>query len=337
MSYTQFRDGYKIESNESKPFGTFRTSTITAAGDTTYLWGAVFEESVHPSPTAMLRYTTTGYNVKEVGAGLLWKSHMVLRGMYGIILQNGILCWATMGVSSTAALVHTIVPTTDGSRIPSFTINHEQKGSATNEEYQFQGCKVDSLTLVHDMKDTPFLMAKVEWMAGKATDGIALTNDPILPGATINKDAYINLERTWDVGGTGSTIDGLQRVEIVIANGLNPIYAPTWDTGTYTGQWVQEFLEANRKQYRIRMLLHPNTIEREIWDELISTNTNKVATFKWIRSANDYILVTATGPIVDHQLITPPAGEGLLEEVIMEPYSMSIKVKDAIAGSFYGE
>jgi hypothetical protein len=134
MSYTQFRDGYKIESNESKPFGTFRTSTITAVGDTTYLFGAVSQKSVHPSPTAMMQYTTTGYNVKEVGVGLLYKSHMVLRGMYGLRMQNGILCWAAMGVSSTAGAdpyTHTITPTTDGSRIPSFTINHEQKGTMT--------------------------------------------------------------------------------------------------------------------------------------------------------------------------------------------------------------
>jgi hypothetical protein len=288
----------------------------------------------------MMQYTTTGYNVKEVGVGLLWKSHMVLRGMYGLRMQNGILCEMAMGVSSTAGAdpyTHTITPTTDGSRIPSFTINHEQIGTATDEEYQFQGCKVDSLTLFHDMKNADFLMARVEWMAGKATDGISLTNDPALP-ATANADSYVELERKWDSAGTPVSIDGLQQIEIIIANGLQPIYAPTWDTGTYTGQWVQEFLEANRKQYRIRMLLHPNTIERALWDELIATGNTKDATFKWIRSANDYILVTASDcQVVQHELITPKADEGLLEEVILEPRALSIEVKDSIVKQRYGE
>jgi len=255
-------------------------------------------------------------------------------------MQNGILCWMALGKSSTAGAdpyTHTITPTTDGSRIPSFTINHEQKGTATNEEYQFQGCKVDSLTLIHDMTDTPFLHAKVEWMAGKATDGIALTNDPTLP-ATSNARAYVELERKWDTGGTPVNIDGLKRVEIHIINGLQPVFAHTWDTGTYTGMWVQEFLESNRKNYQIRMQLHPNTIERRMWDSLISTTTAITSTFKWIRGANDYILVTATGPVVEHQLITPQTGEALIEEVVIEPYALSIEVKDSITGATnYGE
>jgi len=336
MSYTEFRDGYKIESTETPAYGTFRTSTITGIGDITYLFGAVSQESVHPSPVAMMQYTNTGYNTKEVGAGLAWKSHFMLRGMYGLVMQNGVLCWAAMGKSSTAGVVHTITPTTDGARIPSFTINHEQKGTATNEEYQFLGCKVDSLALVFDMKDAPFLMAKVEWLAGEAQDGIALTNDPALP-ATANPNAYVQCERTWDTGGTPVAIDGLQRVEIHIANGLLPVMAHTWDTGTYTGMWVQEFLEANRKQYQIKMLLHPNTVERRMWDSLIATTTAITSTFKFIRSATDYILVTATGPIVEHQLITPKVGDTLLEQVVIEPYTMSIDVSDLLAGSAYGE
>lgn len=331
--YTQFRDGYKLET-------TFRTSTVTDPAHDCNVLGAISQQSEHPSPVAMMQYTSTGYNVKEVGAGLMYKAIFLLRGRYYVIMQNGILCWMALGASSTAGAdpyTHTITPTTDGSRIPSFTINHEQKGSATDEEYQFQGCKVDSLTLIHDMIETPFLNAQVEYMAGKATDGIALTNDPALP-ATANTNAYIELERKWDTGGTPVDIDGLQRVEISIANGLRPIFAHTWDTGTYTGMWVQEFMEANRKQYRIRMLLHPNTIERRLWDSLISTDTAITSTFKWIRGTNDYILVTAVGPIVEHQLLTPETGEALIEEVVIEPYSMSIEVKDSIAGGTnYGE
>ena len=86
------------------------------------------------------------------------------------------------------------------------------------------------------------------------------------------------------------------------------------------------------------MLLHPNTIERDMWDSLISTTTAITSTFKWIRGANDYILVTAVGPVVDHQLLTPDVGEVLLERVIIEPYDLNIEVKDSIIGTTnYGE
>ena len=329
MSYTQFRDGYKRETTE-------RTSIITAVGDVTYLMGAVSQKSIHPSPTAMINYHATGYNVKEVGSSAFWKGNFVLRGMYGMRVQNGIICEMALGASSTAASVHTITPTTDGSVLPSFTINHEQKGSATNEEYQFAGCKIDSLVLSHDLTDANFLMAKIEWMAMIAQDGIALTTGPILP-ATANSASYIELERKFDTGGTPLSIDGLESVEISISNGLSPVYSHTWDTGTYTGMWPQEFIEAPRKQYLVTMQATMNTIERAVWDKLIATDTDMISTFKWIRSATDYIEVTVTGPVVEHELVSPVVGERATSKIVIEPYSMSIAVKDALAGSFYGE
>ena len=336
MSYTNFRDGYKKETTPG-------TSIVTDPAHDCNVFGAYSPESDWPSPVALTRYTATGYNVKEVGAGLAWKSHYIVAGMLGMVMQNGIICWATMGKSSTAGAdpyTHTITPTTDGSPLPSFTLNHEQKGGATDEEYQFMGCKIDSLAMTYDMSDTPFLMAFAEIRGMGAQDGQDLTNDPALP-ATVNTDAYVELERVWDVGsahGGPLDIDGLQRVEINIANGLRPIYGKTYDTGTYTGQWPFMLAEAKRKEYRVRMLLHPNTIERDMWDSLISTTTAITSTFKFIRGANDYIEVTAVGPVVTHEIKTPKTGEVLLEEVIIEPYSLSIEVKDSIAGATnYGE
>ena len=333
MSYTQFRTGYLKETTPG-------TSIITAVGDTTYKLGAISEKSNHPSPVAFTNYISTGYNVKEVGAGGMWKDYYVVMGTYGFIFQNGVPCWMAMGTSSTGAgppYTHAIGPTTDGAAIPSFTINHEQKGSATDEEYQFMGCKVDSLAMTYDMAGAPFLMGIMEVRGLKAQDGIALTNDPVLP-PTANTDAYVQLERKWNTGGTNLDIDGLQKVTINIANGLEPKYGRTWSAGTYTGMWPFQLLEANRKQYRVEMLLHPKTVEREMWDSLISTTTAITCTFKFIRSATDYILVTVVGPIVEHELITPDAGESLLEKVVIEPYDLNIEVKDSITGTtYYGE
>ena len=330
MSYTEFRDGYEIETTPG-------TSIIDGVGDDAYLLGAVSQKSVHPSPKALMRYTATGYNTKEVAANLLWKANYSLRGMYGLVMQNGIPIYLALGDSSTAGDVHTLVPFTDGSPIPSITINHEQRGTATNEEYQFTGCKVDSLTLIHDMREAPFLMAKIEWMAMKAQDGIALTNEPALP-ATANTDAYVNLERKWDSGGTPINLDGLQYVEITIGNGIIPVYGHTWDTGVYTGRFPYMLLENQRKQYKIVMDLHPNTIERALWDELIAAGSNNEMTFKWIRSATDYILVTATDCYVtEHELVTPEVGETLIERVVIEPRALSVDVSDAIADARYGD
>lgn len=329
MSYTNFRDSYLRESAE-------RTSEITAPGDVCLILGAVSQESVHPSPVAIVNYGATGYNVKEVSS--VWKGNFILRGMYGIRLQNGIPIEMAMGKSSTAGSVHTITPTTDGAVLPSFTINHEQKGSATDEEYQFAGCKVDSLMLHHDMSKSGanVLIAKMEWMAMIAQDGIDLTNDPTLP-TTANTASYIELERIFDTGGTPLNIDGLEQVEISIINGLRPEYAHMYNAGVYVGQWPQEFIEPSRKQYLITMQAHLNTIERAMWDKLVATATAIVSTFKWIRSANDYIKVTATGPVVEHTLVTPPTSGSVVSQIVIEPYALSIDVKDGIAGGFYGE
>ena len=59
MSYTEFRDGYKKETTPG-------TSIITAVGDVTNVFGAISQESEHPSPVAMTRYTATGVNTKEM-------------------------------------------------------------------------------------------------------------------------------------------------------------------------------------------------------------------------------------------------------------------------------
>ena len=179
-------------------------------------------------------------------------------------------------------------------------------------------------------------MAEMNVMAMKSQDGIALTTPPALP-ATANKAAYEELERTWDTTGTPVSIDGLQRLEISIGNGITPRYGHTWDGGVYTGMWPFLLTEGKRKQYRITMDMHTNTVERRMWDSLIATETAITSTFKFVRSATDYILVTAVGPIVDHELITPAKDELMIARVEIEPYSMSVAVSDTIDDARYGD
>lgn len=329
MSFDEFRDGYEIEATPG-------TSVIDGVGDTAYLFGIISQNSKHPSPKALMRYTATGYNIKEVGAGLMYKAQMSLRGTYYFILQNGICIYLALGDSSTAGDVHTLTPTIDGSPIPSMTINHQWLGEGTDEEFQSMGIKVDSLKLIYDMEEPEFLMVEMNVMAMKSQDGIALTTPPALP-ATANKLTYENLERKWDTTGTPVNIDGLQYLEISIGNGLTPIYGHTWDAGVYTGMWPFLLTEAKMKKYRITMDMHTNTVERRLWDSLISTDTAITSTFKFVRSANDYILVTAVGPIVGHELITPAKDELMIARVEIEPYSMTVDVKDTIDDARYGD
>jgi len=86
------------------------------------------------------------------------------------------------------------------------------------------------------------------------------------------------------------------------------------------------------------MLLHPSTIERAIWDDKRTHTNTKNYTFKWTRSANDYIKVTASKcHVIEHEKSTPRSGERMMVVVRMVPETMSIEVKDSIVGGRYGE
>jgi len=290
-----------------------------------------------------MNYTATGVNAKEVAAGLLFKGVFRMDGMISLMMQNGVLIWLAMGGHSVVGAdpyTHTIAPTTDGSQLPSIVLQHEEKGTATNEEYQFQGVKVDSMVLSHDSNGPDFLMAKLEIKAAYAKDpAFALTNDPALP-ATANADPYLSYVRKWNTTDpdAGTSIAGLEKIEIVVANGITPRYGNSYDTSVYTGRWPYMFTEASRKAYQINLTMHPNTIERQLWDELIASGNTKDAVFKWTRSANDYIKVTALDcQVVASPKHTPETGKLNMEEVILRPRALSFEVKDSIAGGAYGE
>ena len=341
MSYTEWKDGYAIET-------TFKDgTTINDNADPWFLIGAISEESVWPSPTFSVSFAPTGVNAREAAAGALWKGQAHLRGMLGITVQNGVICWLAMGKSTTtddapAATynTHAIAPTTDGSLLPSVVFQHEEKGGATNEEYQFQGVKFDSLVLSHDMSQGApnVLLAKAEIMAGYAMDPtFAMTADPALP-PTANTQPFMSLTRSWDINGTPVSLDGLQSVDISIINAIEPLYAHSYDTGVYTGQWPYAFGEAARKMYRVDMILAKNTIERALWTELIAASNTKDASFKWARHAtNDYIKVTVLDcQVAVHEIKTPPNNEDLVA-VELIPTSMTVEVVDQLEGASYGE
>lgn len=335
MSYDEDRDGYAIETTWAD--GT----TLDSADDTALLMGRLASRNEWPSPTYSGIYSTPGVNAKEVAAGKVYKSNADLRGMITMMLQNGIPIMLAMGKSSTVdadpVFTHTITPHTDGSQLPSVVWQHEERGSGTNEEYQFRGCKVDSLLLKHDLAGDNMLMGKMEIMAGVPVDpAFALTNDPALP--TNSGDLpFINLTRTWDYGSGNLALDGLSKLELTIINGLEPKYSPSYDAGVYTGRLPYMLKEDSLKKYRIHITMHPDTVERAIWDELISQSNTKELYFKWDRGTNDTIEVVCTDcQVLRHDIVTD-VGKHKLVVVEMEPRALSFTVIDAIDEVPYNE
>jgi len=334
MSYTQNKDGYAIEA-------TFGTSVITGAGSTAYLMGLMSERCDWPDTEWQVIQAPPAVNARESADATLSKQIATTRGMVAFGVLDGVFLYLGMGLSSTAGVgpyTHTITPTTDGSKLPSITLQHEESGSGTAEQYQWAGVKVDSMQLHHNLRDG-FLMAKMELLAKQPSDpAFALTNDPALP-ATANDEVFVTLTRNWDTAGTNTSIEGLVEVNVMVKNGLYPIHSDSWSAGAYTGQWPHAFGEAPLKDYRIELVYHPDTIERELWDDAITRGiATKTAVFKWSRSTNDYIQLTATDcAVLSNSKHTEKAGELKLETCIIQPRALSWEVKDSIAGGAYGE
>lgn len=330
MSYNEWIDGYAIEV-------TFKdTDLIDSADDTAYKLGTISQQSVMPSATMIANFPPTAVSKKEVTAGTSWTKPNEYRGMLGIVLQNGIPIWLAMGKHTDSedggVYTHTIVPTDDGALLPSIVLHHEEKGSATNEQYQWRGVKVDSLLLLHDRSEqgANCLMGRLEVQAASEADpAVELTNAPALP-STSNAAPYSSLTRTWDYGSGNVAINGLQKVEIVIANGL---MARKDADGT-----VYAFTEWPRKQYRINLWMALNTVERTMWDDKVAKTNTKELYFKWTRSTNDYIECTATNcNITAHSIVSPPTGPARIEATL-EPEALSFTVKDSINGNpHYGD
>jgi hypothetical protein len=318
--YTTFKDSYAQETTWADD------STLDDTNDTAYKWGNINENSVY-NIRSSLNFRAPGFNAKETPSGNTWKGNISVDGMLGVILQNGIVCWATMGSSSTAGsdpYTHTIGPYTDGTVLPSFVMHHERSGTATTKTYQILGMKVNNLLLKHDTQGADCLLARVGWIAKKAQKAdFTLTNTPALP-ATANEDPYQNLSVTFN----SVNVDGLQDIEIGIDNNL------TGHWGSYGDRHIRLITE-KQKKYIVRMVLHPSTIEDDFFDEIVASGTEYDIVAKWQRSTNDYIQVTASGTLTEAPFISPL--DHLLEEVVFEPRAIAIEVKDSIAGSAYGE
>jgi len=329
MSYTSFKHGYAVES-------TYGSTAIADTNATAYLLGILSQQSKWPNPTWQALYRATGVGAYEVDSGALWKIAQARTGYFGLALQNAIPIWLVMGNSSTTGTgpyTHTI----SAGDLPSITLQHERFGSGDDWAIQYRGVMCANLALECG-QEIFFLRADLDWVAQDAVDpGFTLTNDPNLP-PTANTDPYLfsQLTRTWDYGGANLALDGLTHVRVNISPGLQPLLAHYWDSGVDKSHIPRGYFEAPRRQYTIEFTYHPEN--DDVWDELISTSNTKDLLLKWTRSTDDYIqLVASDCLVVEHETLTPPVGEALLEKVVLEPRSLTFTVSDQIAGGHYGE
>jgi len=334
--YTQFKDGYKMET-------TWGTSLIEDADDIAYIWGIYSKNCSHPSPVTSVIYGETGVNEVESPDGSLTKGVFVLNGQYGIIPFNGILLWMVMGLSSTVGAdpyTHTItVPAAVGGvlpELPSFTVQHERTGTADDWSTQYMGCKINEMQIISNYK-TRGLVFLLDVMA-KSTEKVAFTlnNEPTFATGTSEFPyLYINMTRTYD----GADLDGMVGMQLTINNDIMAEYANTFDTVThnFTGMWPQFFTEGDRKIYSLDIEYQPEA--SDIWEELLVSTITKPIVFKWTKSANDYIQITCTDcGVIGHTMVSPKTSEEpRLDRITIEFRSISIEVKDSIAGGFYGE
>ena len=337
--YKHFNDSYAREA-------TFGTSAIPTDDVQTYKFGVIGKEkTVHPSPRTKVLYRATGVGSQEVPVGALWKQQLNLTGMYPITMQDGILIQAVMGASSTPPpaggnYTHTISTPTDGSKLPSFTIQHERTGTASAWSAQFLGAKIAGLTLTCGF-DQRYLIGRVDWLAKKVFNpGFQLVNDPVLP-PTSNDGAYhfglmsrnIYMTPEWD---DPVSIDGLTKMELQISPDLQPIFAHVRDAGVWVGQWLWDIIEAPRKQYNLTMELSPDS--DDMFDELTSLDNTLNMNFTWTRTATNYISMNLLDcQFISHTLTTPVVGDDLIEKVEVEPRSVNFVIMDQIEEAAYGE
>ncbi|MHA2313325.1 MAG: hypothetical protein ACXADF_17700 [Candidatus Thorarchaeota archaeon] len=327
--YTNWVDGYLIES-------TFGTSDIANTNTQTYSLGVISEDAIHPTPETSMVFGGTGVNSQEVSAGKAWKTVFTSPGTYTVGMINGVLLWFVMGKSSTAGsdpYTHTITPSgaTSGvlDLLPSFTIQHDLTGTASDWGIQFKGVKVARLELMCGW-DTQYLFAVVDWLAKTAaTAGFVSTNTPAFP-TTANETPYTfsNMTATFD---GNSFRDNLRSINFTIYPDMSP-----WLDNTL---WLKSFIEGERKQYELKFTWSPTG--STFFDELIGTGNTKDTVIKWTRSANDYIQLTLSDcHVVSAPFKTPKTGTSLLQDVTIIPERLSIEVKDSIAGNAggaYGE
>jgi hypothetical protein len=324
MSYIHFLDSYALEA-------IYGTSVITAAGDTTYLLGAIAKNSFHPTPKFRPAYGGQQVGAREPAADSISKQDAVYQGNWTIILQNGVPLYLAMGDSATVAgppHVHTITPAS----LPSITVQHDRTGTGTDWGIQYTGVMIARSKLLYNAA-VPGLLMNIDWVAQDVADpGFILTSTPALPATATTGGYYDLVTATYD----GNDLDGLREFELSIDPGLKALMA-NWHLGGVDMQHIPVgYVEDYFRRYSL--VLKGYWENDDLWDDAINpAATSKDMVFKWQKSADDYIQITMTDVVPMYpETTTPPTGQAY-EKYELTPTQISIEVKDAVAGAAYND
>lgn len=333
-TYNEWILGYVIES-------TWGTSAIGASNVTAYKFGHIgdVEECLMPDPIADLIYSPTAVNALEVIAGEVYKSTYVSDGFLPMGAQNGVPIGLVMGKSSTVddspgagINTHTLVVQTAVAGIlplnPSFTIQYEKKGTATDWATQYRGTKIGKLTM-EISRETGYLSYFVDIISKQPADpGFVLDTAPALP-VTSNTAlfAFGNTTFTYDTVDISAYITGMQ---FEIFPDIRQIYENA-------EEYPAQFVEAFRKKYELRLSLTPYA--DDMWDELIAAANTKDMTIKLTRHSTDDYISLALSDLMFKKVPqkVPPRNTAEVVEVIADPRSVTVTVVDKLEGSDYGE
>ena len=342
--YREFKDSWLHES-------TFGSSSISQSTNT-YLWGVLEGKQGMPQPRTRARYGGVPSGKQEPTS--MWKDPFESLGSLVFVLQNAIPLWMFLGKSVTTGPVseiytHTLTPLSVASgplgSNPSFTIHHEAH-SATSPDLavQYLGSKMFNIQLSighYDLADvTPVLVAKTDWIVRQMQKmAWVLDNNPTLP-ATANAAAYKwpDTTLTWDKGGGGELVlTGLASVRLNMFFTINPVLSHWWSGATYMGHWPYTFREGSRKTYQILLEFLPQGYD--LLDDLLDVTNQVDVELEFVRVATDDQLTITLGDcsVFEHDVSTPKPDEVLEEGVKIVGRSMSVVVKDKLAGSLYGE
>lgn len=334
MPYTEWSDGYLREDD-------YGVSLIINTNVNTFLFGFFTQTADHPSPFANLQLGAPGVNEQEVTIDQAWKTSMELIGMYPIGMQNGVLLQAVMGGSATTdegggVFEHIITPPVAVagvlSQLPSFTIHSERTGTSDDWSTQYKGVKVAALLLTCGFTQK-YLVARVDWIARKEVkQTFMLANKPALP-TTANKKIYHWSDMTITLD--GNPIEGLAYLEFLISPDFTPINEENWEGVTWDAQYITDLIESPLKKYQLILDIH--TESSVIWAEVIAMSNTKTIVITFKRTDNDYIEITLTNCQFLGNPKKTPYKEELTERTTIVPLGVSIKIRDGLAGSDYGE
>ena len=322
-TYDEFTLCYKEESS-------WGSNAIPSAGTAAYILGIVSEKAALPDPAVDVFRHPPAANSRNPSA--IQKIRMPVQSNFYVGIVNGILCYLAWGASSTSGAgpyTHTI---TRGTSISSITLHHEAIDSgATLSDYvrQYLGLQIAAISFEASNRK-PYLHSNVAWV-GKTAQRAAfkLSSAPTWPESLTQPYKWVDATRKYNA----AAIDEVIGFKLVNINNLSPILVQQ-SSGMEACHSIVPGVEG---YYELELEIIATGYE--FFDDLIAASNTKTVELNFLRSATDYIKFTCANCAVIGAKKPHPGNlkEGFRGFIRFEPETVSIEVKDMLAGSWYGE